>query len=350
MCSDPVPSFTRVGTEDIGVADLSIAVGSDGLGLIAFRDTASDLQDLKIAHCDDLSCSSSTITTVDASGTVGLSASLTIGSDGFGLISYFEGVGGSDGNLKVAHCNNAACTSATVTTLENNVGFNGSAVTLGGDGKGLIAYFDGNTNDLKVAHCENVICTSATSATIDSVGDVGRDPSIVAGTDGLGLISYIDSTNQSLKVAHCDDASCSSATISVLDSTLSQSTFVNIGSDGLGLISYHGGGDLKVAHCDNASCTSASARILHKGGTGSWDTSIAIGADGLPMVSYGSFFVAHCLDVTCDIATKVELPGGETVQHRSAITTGQDGLALLAFRGSGTDLWVMHCANELCTY
>ena len=125
---------------------------------------------------------------------------------------------------------------------------------------------------------------------------------------------------------------------------------MSIGSDGLGVVSYYGGGDLKVAHCNDVSCTSASTRVLHKGGASHWDTSIAIGADGLPTVSYGSFLVAHCLDVTCRIATKVELPDGGSVQNGSAIVTGQDGLALVAFRGTTTNLWVMHCANEQCSY
>ena len=132
VCADSAPRFTRVGTDSLDVSDLSVAIGSDGLALIAFRDTAPGVQDLKIAHCDNTVCSSSTIATIDASGTVGLSASLTIGVDGFGLISYFEGVG-SDGNLKVAHCDNAACTAATITTLANGVGFDGSSVTLGGE-------------------------------------------------------------------------------------------------------------------------------------------------------------------------------------------------------------------------
>lgn len=59
-----------------------------------------DPSDLKVALCHDASCASSTISTLDNTGRVGLSASITIGADGLGLISYYDE---SNGNLKVAH-------------------------------------------------------------------------------------------------------------------------------------------------------------------------------------------------------------------------------------------------------
>ena len=46
--------------------------------------------DLKVAHCDDISCSSATTFTLDSSGYVGYYTSITTGADGLGLISYFD--------------------------------------------------------------------------------------------------------------------------------------------------------------------------------------------------------------------------------------------------------------------
>jgi hypothetical protein len=64
-----------------------------------------------------------------------------------------------------------------------------------------------NTNsDLKVAHCTDVACTTASHATLDSTGDVGYFTSVAIGTDGLGLISYYDVSNGDLKVAHLSNA------------------------------------------------------------------------------------------------------------------------------------------------
>ena len=123
----------------------------------------------------------------------------------------------------------------------------------------LVSYYDGTNGDLKVAHCDNTACTSATTSTLDSDGDVGYDTSITIGADGLGMISYRDFTNDDLKVAHCSDTACTSATLSTLDSAgdVGGHTSITIGADGLGLISYYDStnDDLKVAHCENTFCS-----------------------------------------------------------------------------------------------
>src|SRR5262249_15043168 len=83
----------------------------------------------------------------------------------------------------------------TLSTLDTTgaVGLETSA-TIGADARGLISYRDGTNGDLKVAHCDDAACTSATKTTLDSTGDVGHHSSIVLGADGLGLISYSNVT------------------------------------------------------------------------------------------------------------------------------------------------------------
>ena len=144
------------------------------------------------------------LSTLDSAGTVGQYTSVTVGSDGLGLISYQDDFSNFD--LKVAHCDNVACTSATTSTLDGagDVG-EWTSITVGADGLGLISYVDSVNLDLKVAHCDNVACTSATITTVDSADGVGQYTSMAIGADGLGLISYFDSSNTALKVAHCAD-------------------------------------------------------------------------------------------------------------------------------------------------
>jgi hypothetical protein len=77
-----------------------------------------------------------------------------------------------------------------------------TSVTVGADGLGLVSYYDGTNADLKVAHCSNLACTSATLSTLDSAGSVGTSTSVTVGGDGLGLVSYYYGTNGDLKVAH----------------------------------------------------------------------------------------------------------------------------------------------------
>jgi hypothetical protein len=72
------------------------------------------------------------------------------------------------------------------------------------------------------------------------------------------LISYIDNSNADLKIAHCSNIDCTSVTSSVLQ-TMGHNTEVTslaIGSDGLGVISYYYTTlmNLMVAHCSNELC------------------------------------------------------------------------------------------------
>ena len=55
-----------------------------------------------------------------------------------------------------------------------DVGFD-TSITVGVDGLGLISYLDATNNDLKVAHCVDVACSSATTATLGERGRVRRD-------------------------------------------------------------------------------------------------------------------------------------------------------------------------------
>ena len=106
----------------------------------------------------------------------------------------------------------------------------------------------------------NVACSSATTSTLDSTGLVGQYTSSSIGIDGLGVISYYDSSgsNLDLKVAHCVDVACSAATSTTLDSpgTVGWYTSLAIGADGLPLVTYRdvSGTAVKVAHCPNVFC------------------------------------------------------------------------------------------------
>src|SRR4029077_20055099 len=53
-----------------------------------------------------------------------------------------------------------------------------TSLTVGTDGLGLISYYDLGDADLKVAHCANVTCSSATRTTVDSAGRVGLYTSV----------------------------------------------------------------------------------------------------------------------------------------------------------------------------
>ena len=243
-------------------------------------------------------------TSIDTTDTVGQDTSTAIGVDGLPIISYYDI---TSANLKVAHCDNIACTTVTASTLDStgNVG-QYTSITIGNDGLPIISYFDATNIDLKVAHCDNTVCTTATASSIDTATAVGRGTSITIGTDGLAIISYTDDTNMDLKVAHCDNTACSTATTSSIDTTRhgGWAESITIGADGLAIISFRvvvamGASDLKVAHCDNTACTTTTTSTIDTGGNVDF-TSITIGTDGLAIISYydgtnGHLKVAHVM-------------------------------------------------------
>jgi hypothetical protein len=83
-----------------------------------------------------------------------------------------------------------------------------TSATIGVEGRALISYYDFSNGDLKVAHCSNVACGTATVTTLDSTGDIGRYAPVTIGAGGLGLISYFDNLLGDLKVAHCSNTFC----------------------------------------------------------------------------------------------------------------------------------------------
>ena len=320
----------------------------------------------KVAKCADAACTASTRTTLDFAPIVGQSPSIAIGADGFPIVSYWDGF---FTNLKVAKCVNAACTgSSTLSTVEDSPGNVGSvsAIAVGPDGLPVIAYYDATNGNLKVAKCANAACSGggSTISTVDSsVNDVGWFPSMAIGTDGLAVIAYYDATNLDLKVAKCADAACTTgtSTITTVDSagSVGTSTSIAVGVDGLPVISYYGAttGHLKVAKCVNPACTGGSTlSAVDSAGSVGQRTSIAIGADGLPVISYlGSgnaiLKVAKCTNPACTAGTSTlsTVDSGGFVGLYSSIAIGAGGLPVISYHDqNNTDLKVARCGNVFC--
>jgi len=341
----------------------SIAIGTDGLPVISYYEFSGG--NLKVAHCNDAACTSAGITTVDGDDEVGQYTSIAIGTDGFPVISYFDD---TNDDLKVAHCNDAACTSAGVTIVDDGGGVtvpgSWTSIAIGTDGFPVISYYDSHLGHLRVAHCTNVACTSAGITSVDGGnggGNVGDHTSIAIGTDGFPVISYHDITNGDLKVAHCDDAACTSAGISTVDdgggSNVGIWTSIAIGTDGLPVISYNDdtNNDLKVAHCNDAACTSAGVTIVDDSAIFVDEfTSIAIGINGLPVIGYhhnsfNDLRVAYCTNVPCTSFKKVIVDDSANVGDYTSIAIGTDGLPVISYYSlSNTALKVTHCNDPFC--
>ena len=312
---DPGPVAEGLALNFVG-SGASTAIGTDGLPIISYasgRTSGLDLVDeeLRVAHCNDLECGSATVTVIDSVGEVGTFSSLAIGTDGFPIISYYDD---TNDNLKIAHCDDAACTSALAFTLVDDPGNVGrlSSIDIGGDGFPVISYYDETNLTIRLLHCLNVACTGSSSTVIDSSEVKFSFGSLAVGSDGLPVIFYQGIPAGPfepvpLRLAHCDNAACSGTTINFIANGTHGS--VGIGADGLPLLTFVASSALKVVHCDDVACASFSTSTLDTDALFAYDNSMAIGLDGLPIIVYNSdgTVMAHCGDVLCTSSRTVTL-------------------------------------------
>ena len=144
-----------------------------------------------------------------------------------------------------------------------------------------------------------------TFTTVDSTGDVGHYTSITLGADNFPVISYRDITNADLKVVKCGNAACSSGnTLTTVDSTgdVGYYTSITLGADNFPVISYRDNTnlDLKVVKCGNAACSSGNTlTTVDSTGNVGYYPSITLGADNFPVISYYDYTNADLKVVKC---------------------------------------------------
>ena len=94
---------------------------------------------------------------------------LAIGSDGLGVLVALA----FGGNYRIGHCEDALCTHATFTDLEDTgivvIGGNQSSLTLGSDGLPFLVFQDSEPlpATLGGVHCEDPRCANTRIVTID---------------------------------------------------------------------------------------------------------------------------------------------------------------------------------------
>jgi len=310
---------------------------------------------------------------LDVTGTLNTTGAVTLGSTlnvtGASTLSSTLAVTGNatfTGNILPNTAPTAGASSQTITSMtaaEANHQY--ISVAIDSDGLPVIAYYDATNWGLEVNKCTNASCSTHTNSIVDPGPSVNRGlyTSVAIGTDGFPIISYYDSTNGDLKVAKCGNIDCSSGnTITSVDTVnnVGQYTSIAIGRDGLAMISEYDvtNGDLRVVHCGNISCSASNTlTAVDTVDDVGQQTAIKIGADGMPIIVYMRVTATNALKtVRCG---KIDCSSGNTITTTSTSAGRAQSLAILPdgrpvialwsdVAGVGSDFYVAVCTYTYC--
>ncbi len=192
-----------------------------------------------------------------------------------------------------------------------------------------------------------------TTTKVDSAISSSAYTSIAVGTDGFPVVSYYDNTLRDLKVVHCANETCSSKDTPVtLDSIgdVGRYTSITIGSDNFPIISYLDAtnADLKAVHCTVATCATYDTPVVidATAASGMNFTALAIGAGGLPVIAYRGtsnnvLRAVECTDPGClDHYRIITLDSTTNNNYEGSIATTNSGRPIVSYRGGSTDVLV----------
>ena len=323
----------------ISSADSYIPLGNVGIGTtnpIAKLTVSGDIVSGNIlpTFASSITATTRTNTQISDTDSVGSGTSIAIGTDSLPIISHYNF---TDGDLMITKCGNSACSSGNTTTQisdDDSVGDDNS-IAIGNDGLPIISYGNDDDTDLMITKCGNSACSSGNTTTqITDTDIIGYDTSIAIGNDGLPIISYGNSTDDDLMITKCGNSACYSGntTTQISDGdNVGGFTSIAIGTDGLPIISYYNqsDGDLMITKCGNSACSSGNTttQITDTDIIG-YGTSIAIGNDGLPIISYGNstdddLMITKCGNSACSSGnTTIQISDGDNVGDDNSIAIG----------------------------
>lgn len=292
-----------------GVDATSIAIGSDGLPVVAFQ---APVAQAGFVHCGTPDCTAgNTVITLPATG-IAEKPSLTIGPNGMPWIGYRDQ---DKGGFTLFACGNPTCSAIHLWLLLDATPLSGltSSLAIGADGFLVASHYDGGNGNLRVTHCEDATCFVRTSVPVDGfAADVGGKSSLVIGDDGLPVIAYVDGTNADLRIVHCGTVSCASGNTTVVADpavTFPIALSTTIGADGRPIVAYTMPGGVRLFRCGGFTCApSAGANTsVRLDASARHGASVTIDADGRPVIAYAAgggptiatLRTARCMNATC---------------------------------------------------
>jgi len=153
----------------------------------------------------------------------------------------------------------------------------------------------------------------------------------------------------------------STASITTPDNVNNFSVSLAIGTDGLPVISsWRNSSSLGVFHCTDKDCATGTATQLQTVTISNQPTSIAIGSDGFPVVAYtpmsgpsvstGELRLMHCSNIACTSGTASVLDTTGNTGSSPSIAIGSDGRPIIAYvEVNNHDLKLFRCSNIVCS-
>ncbi len=350
-----------VETHAIVDGNSSISPGTlavDGAGLPAMAYTRSSSDEVVLARCHNVYCSSSTKTVVGNGYLPALTFQQTV--DGFPAITYTDSV---TQEVWLVLCGDDHCTRSDdvlIADLDSGTGFFRAPVGIGASARPVVAFYEGlsgGDGQLRIATCTTPQCSSLSLRTLASGGDTGRSPALAINSQGYAVIVYQSATDSRLELARCLDDSClSSSTRAVSGAAGGLNPAIVLNSVDHPRISYYDGIDfeLKVAACSGVSCQAASDETLTSSGpsgAGRFSSIVISPADGNPLIAFeeGVFLsIADCNTPSCSVALieqrfRFDLSG----DGRPSMQLGEDGIPLIGY-GNENGLALLRCQGPEC--
>jgi uncharacterized repeat protein (TIGR01451 family) len=297
------------------------------------------------------------ISVIDTRGNI--QSSLALDSAGIAYISYQDA---PSAFLKLARCNNnTTCDAPTIITIDSQMQTGAySSLALDSNDIPVIAYLAASTGDLKLARCNNnTTCDAPTLITVDSAGNSGYFVSLVLDDGDIPVIAYHNSSSLQLKLARCsNNSTCDAPTIRILDSVgqAGRGASLALNADGIPVISYRKNSDLWLVLCNTPTCDSRSHRTIGVMGIGSDFTSVALNSSGIPVIAFydgntGALKLAWCNSTACDAPTITTVDNSALTGQYLSLELDSTGIPVISYyhydhiNGSG-DLRLAHCNNN----
>lgn len=207
---------------------------------------------------------------------------------------------------------------------------------------------------------------------VDSDGYAGWDNALILDDNGYPVVAYsykptITGDPTSLKILRCGDADCAGTnSIRTLDQgQILSGLSLALDGNSFPVIAYllkqtTGNNELKILHCNDANCDGGDESIVTIGVAELFKTSLALGSDGNPIVSYTSdlnldvknrLILLHCDDPSCAPDSGGNPENGEIVDFGSlaAMQLDTDGFPVILYNAAGTaGTKIVHCNDADC--